>query len=128
MKRLAKIPFTAALFAGVALAQSSTSLSEQWFRTKFGHPSPAEQARLKAEAANTAYRDATPADSNPSTITDAWFRTKFGRFSPAEEARRKADAANTAFRDDGSGSKPDPDRWIRDFYKQKYGREMPNRK
>jgi hypothetical protein len=61
MKRFAKV----ILFAGTLLmddsglmaAQTSSSWLDQWYRAKFGRPSPAEEARLKAERENTAYRE-----------------------------------------------------------------------
>ena len=76
------------------VAQSSSSWSEQWYRAKFGRPSPAEEARLQAQQANTAYREATPAQAAApdNSRFEAWYRSKYGRPSPTEEARLKAQA------------------------------------
>jgi hypothetical protein len=129
MTRLAKISFAAVLLAGVALAEPSTTWSEQWFKAKFGQSSPAEQARLKAEMQNTAYREETSADNAtaPSSWADQWFRAKYGRYSPAEEARRNAEAANTAYRDNERSTAPDRNVWTREFIKAKFGRDLGNR-
>ena len=129
MKRLAKVSFSAVLLAGVALAEPSTTWSEQWFKAKFGQPSPVEQARLKAETENTAYREGTtiyPQTASPSWA-DQWFRAKYGRYSAAEEARRNAEAANTAYRDDERSTTPDRNVWTREFMKAKFGRDLSNR-
>ena len=131
MGRLVKASLTAALFAGVALAESSNTWFEQWFKAKFGHSSPAQEARTRAEAANTAYREDTTATGQTSiparqALFEQWFKAKYGRNSPAEEARRKAELANTAFRDDPSASH-DRDGWTREFVKAKYGRDLPKK-
>ncbi len=129
MKRLAKVSFAAVLLAGVALAEPSTTWSEQWFKAKFGHPSPAEQARVKAETENTAYREETTRDHQiaPSSWADQWFRAKYGRYSPAEEARRNAEAANAAYRDEERASSPDHNVWTREFMRAKFGRNLATR-
>jgi hypothetical protein len=132
MNRVAKVSFAAVLLAGVALAQPNTTWSEQWFKAKIGHSSPAEAARVKAEAQNTAYREQSTTDSNrlgdaPSSWSDEWFRAKHGRYSPAEDARRNGAAANTAYRDDENISSPDRNAWTRELMKSKYGRDLPSR-
>jgi hypothetical protein len=130
VKRLTKLSFAALLLAGAALAQPSTTWSEQWFKAKFGRPSPAEQSGLKAEMESTAYREETAtADHQPasSSWADQWFRAKYGRYSPTEEARRNAEAANTAYRSDERSTLPDRNVWMREFMKAKFGRDLNNR-
>lgn len=124
MKRIAHATLASLLAAGFGLAQPAATWTDQWFRAKYGRPSPTEEARLKAEAANTAYR-AAPAVAGPEqTWTEQWFRAKQGRYSPREEARRAADLSNTAYRADTRPQKPDPDRWRRELMKAKYGRDL----
>ncbi len=50
------ILFSGALVMGAnaLMAETSNAWLDQWYRAKFGRPSPTEEARLKAEAANTA--------------------------------------------------------------------------
>ncbi len=75
-------------------AQTSNPWFEGWYRAKFGRPSPTEEARIQAEQANTAYREATPTPSAAPVNTwfEGWYRAKYGRPSPTEEARLKAQA------------------------------------
>jgi hypothetical protein len=76
------------------MAQTNDSWREQWFKTKFGSYSPMEQARQRAEAANTAYREEATTETERVAPADAWreqwFKTKFGSYSPMEQARRRA--------------------------------------
>ena len=44
----------------VLVAQTSNPWFEGWYRAKYGRPSPTEEPRIKAEQANTAYREAVP--------------------------------------------------------------------
>jgi hypothetical protein len=96
------------MFAAAGLAQSRNPWLEQWFKTKTGHYSPMEEARLRAEQqragqANAALREKTTlqtAPRNESTMRtnpwlEQWFKTKFGHYSPMEEARLRAEQANT---------------------------------
>jgi hypothetical protein len=114
------------LTAGTAASQTNNSWFEQWFRAKHGRNSPSEEARLRREAANTAYRDAGQTTAAQPSWFEKWFRAKYGRLAPSEQARRDAEAANTAYRD----STPDADSrqaevQYRDAFKAKYGRELP---
>ena len=132
MRRLAKASLATALLAGAALAEPSNSWSEQWFRAKFGHSSPVEEARMKAEAANTAYREDTTTVDGGVTKPQPYpfeqvFKAKYGRYSPIEENRRTAETANTAFRDDPSTGVHDQHGWTHDFVKAKYGWDLLKR-
>jgi hypothetical protein len=110
MKAFAKsILFTGVLVMGangLMAGQASDSWLDQ-YRAKYGRSSPATEARQRAEAANTAFREevapetgqvAKPAD----TWLDQWYQAKFGRSSPATEARQKAEHENTASGRNGS--------------------------
>ena len=74
-----------------ATAYRESSQFEQWYRAKYGRPSPAEMARVSAEQANTAYREETPrqAVAPANTWLEGWYRAKFGRPSPLDEMRLK---------------------------------------
>jgi hypothetical protein len=90
------ILFTGALVMGangLMAAQGTNSWFEQWYRTKFGRNSPMEEARQKAERANTAFREETTHEvtAPANTWFEQWYKTKFGRSSPREEARQKAE-------------------------------------
>ena len=130
LRRFANVSLTAAFFAGVVLARPDNTWSEQWFKAKFGHSSPTEQARITAEAENSAYR-AAPAEQAAPAVTpwaEAWHQAKYGRFSPAEQNRRSAESANTAYRQDPTAvSDDDRTDWTRDFVKAKYGRDLQSR-
>ena len=125
MKRLAHLSLAALLAGGIALAQPKRTWIEQWFRAKHGRPSPTEEARLKEEAASTAYRAAPARDPAPEkSWSEQWFRAKHGRYSPGEEARRKAELNNSAYRTDTTARTPDRGRWSRERMKAKYGRDL----
>ena|ERR1041385_3764163 len=84
---------SALLIGASGLMAQSDSWREQWFKTKFGHYSPMEEARQRAEAANTVYREqpTTEALSPANTWREQWFKAKFGHYSPTEEARERAE-------------------------------------
>jgi hypothetical protein len=120
---MTRLVFAAAAFAGLAFAQPGDW--SQRFQVKFGTPPPAEQARLRTQAAQTAYRqDVRPV--TPEYWRERWFRAKFGRPSPPEEARIQAERANTAYRQD-TPPPPDPNAWLRGYMRAKFGRELPQR-
>ena len=124
MKPLAKV-LLAGLVAGAAFAGPNLSWSEQWFRAKFGQPSPSAQARMRAEAANSAWREAGPnVGSVAQAIDEQRFRTKYGRYSPSEEARRNAELANTAYREAPAPAPMQRDGWTREIFRLKYGRDL----
>lgn len=132
MKTFARsILFAGALFmgaSGLMAAQASNAWLDQWYRAKLGRPSPAEEARLKAERANTAFREET---RHKASVQYAWFepwyKAKFGRNSPAEEARQRAEKESTAFREElRQERKTSPaNEWLDQWYRAKYGRPAP---
>jgi hypothetical protein len=80
--------------SSLMVAQTSASWSEQWYRAKYGRPSPLEEARLQVQQVNTACRQtATAQAAVPANAWfEGWYRAKFGRPSPTEEARLNAQA------------------------------------
>jgi hypothetical protein len=80
------------------VAQTSNAGFEQWYRAKYGRPSPSEQASLKNPQSITASLEAT----TPTIVVSAnggfeqWYRAKYGRPSPAEEARLETQQVNSA--------------------------------
>jgi hypothetical protein len=105
------------MFAAAGLAQSRNPWLEQWFKTKTGHYSPTEEARLRseqqgAEQANTALREKTTPKRTPqneSTMRnpwlEQWFKTKFGHYSPMEEARLRAEQENRSKQEGANSGK-----------------------
>ena len=71
------------------VAQTSNAGFEQWYRAKYGRPSPTEQARLNTQRANTASPEATrpPVAVSTNAGFEQWYRAKYGRPSPTEETR-----------------------------------------
>jgi hypothetical protein len=98
MKQLTRsILFTGILAmasSSLMVAQTSGSWSEQWYRAKFGRPSPLEETRLQVQQVNTAHRQTTPTKAAvPANVWfEGWYRAKYGRPSPTEEARLKEQA------------------------------------
>ncbi len=127
------ILFTSALVMGangLMAAPAGNAWLDQWYRAKFGRPSPTEEARLKAEQANAAFRE--EARHEAATPSNAWFeqwyKAKFGRSSPAEEARQRAEKENTAFREEPRTERKAPaNDWLDQFFKAKYGSPAPVR-
>ena len=88
-----------AIFASSSMvAQTSNTGFEQWYRAKYGRPSPTEQARLKTPQVVAASTEATP----PTVVVSAnggfeqWYHAKYGRPSPTEEARLETQQINSA--------------------------------
>ena len=99
MKAFAKsILFTGVLVMGangLMAGQVSDGWLDQFYRAKMGRSSPATEARQRAEAANTAFREETAPETRQvatpaNTWLDQWYRAKYGRPSPQEEVRQKA--------------------------------------
>jgi hypothetical protein len=115
-----------ALMAAQA-APASNNWVDQLYKAKLGRSSPAEEARLKAERANTAFREEAAAEvtgpANP--WLEQFYRTKLGRNSPMEEARLKAERGNTAFREETTPEARPANTWFEDFYRAKFGRSAP---
>jgi hypothetical protein len=111
------------------MAQTS-SFAEQWYRAKFGHPSPTEQARIDDARSNTAYREVStgPAVVPVNSWYEGWYRAKFGRPSPTEEARQQAEQSSTAYREIDAGSVAGPtNSWVDGWYRAKFGRPSPTK-
>jgi hypothetical protein len=141
MKRFAGIFVIALAMTITVIAQTSStspakpetltngnSWSQQWFRAKYGRPSPLEESRLNAEQANTAYREATPSSAAMPFDNGAEqrYRTKYGRPSPLEESRLNAEQANTAYRETTPSAVAMPfDNGAEQRYRAKYGRPSP---
>jgi len=119
VKRLVVISLAGAMFAAAGLAQSNNAWLEQWFKTKTGHYSPMEEARLGAERqrteqANAAFREKTMQQAalrnESATRTnpwlEQWFKTKTGHYSPMEEARLRAEQANKSRQQRADSAKP----------------------
>lgn len=115
-----------ALMAAQA-APANTDWVDQLYKAKLGRNSPAEEARLKAERANTAFREeATVEVAGPANPwLEQFFRGKLGRNSPMEESRLKAERADTAFREETPPAARPATSWFEDFYKAKFGRSVP---
>jgi len=113
---------------GLMAAQASNSWFEQWYKAKYGRSSPTEEARQRAEQANTAYREETTpriAASANAWLENFW-RAKYGRSSPTEEARLRAERESTAYREEVTPKPAMPaNTWRDDFWKAKYGRPFP---
>ena len=125
------ILFTGALVMGansLMASPASKAWLEQWYRAKYGRSSPTEEARQRAERANTAFREeaATEVAHPANPWLEQWYRAKFGRSSPMEEARQKAERANTAFREETTRQvAPPANEWLEQWYKAKFGRSSP---
>lgn len=113
---------------GLMASQSSDAWTDQRYRAKNGRSSPKEEARLKTEQANTAYRETT---HNALAPGNDWFeqqyKAKLGRNSPREEARLKTERASTAFRekDCHENTVPNNTWFVEQWYKNKLGRNSP---
>ena len=115
-----------ALMAAQAVTASDNWL-DQFYKAKLGRSAPTTEARVKAEGANTAFREEiTPAaagSANP--WLEQFYRAKLGRNSPMEEARVKAEGQNTAFREESTPEARPANNWFEQFYKAKLGRGVP---
>ena len=113
--------------ANVLLAGNENFL-DQLYKAKFGRLSPMTEARLRAEQANSAYREeASPQARIPNTWLEDFWRAKYGRPSPMEEARLTAVRESTAFREEPTPKAVEPaNTWKDDFWKAKLGRTFPN--
>lgn len=122
MKTLVKgILLTAGLALAVSslpAAQSGDDRLEQYFKAKLGRNSPAEDARLRAERATTAFREETPLKVTVPNWNEQHVKGKLGRYSRAEEARLRE--VGTAFREETpTGVAPT---YLEQYMKGKLGR------
>ena len=115
-----------ALIAAQA-APANNNWVDQLYTAKLGRSSPAEEARLKAERANTAFREEASVEvagpANP--WLEQFYRAKLGRNSPMEESRLRAERANTAFREETTREARPANNWFEQFYRAKFGRSAP---
>ena len=104
---------------GAGSLPAAQDWTEQYFKAKLGRNSPAEDARLRAEGANTAFREAAVDVAAPDWI-EQHLKGKVGRNTPAEEARLRDAQQNTAFRQEPvTVAAPN---WIEQHIKGKLGR------
>ena len=111
---------TNGLFAAQA-NNANNGWFEQWHKAKYGRPSPSEEARLKAEGANTAFREEFAPDVGPAnTWFNDFYRAKYGRPAPNEEATLNAE------REEATPTVARPaDTWLRGWHKAKHGHVYP---
>ena len=127
MKQLANSILLSGVLAlgvsGLMAAPANNDWFEQWYKTKYGRNTPAEEARLKAERENTAFREETrhsvPAKQN---WMEDYFKAKLGRNTPAEEKRLKAERESSAFREESAAPTAPARSWSDKWYHWKYGR------
>lgn len=132
MKSLVKNLMIAGVMAtaagSMAVAQTSNSQFEQWYRAKYGRPAPVGGARMGEEQAKTAYREVTvtQAAAPANTWFEGWYRAKYGRPSPTEQARIDAELAGIAYREVPSTEAQKPgSAWYDGWYRAKFGRPSP---
>jgi hypothetical protein len=77
------------------VAQPGTAQYEQWYRAKYGRPSPAAQATPKTPQTNSTSTEATQ-PTVAVTQFEQWYRAKYGRPSPTEQALVQAPQVNAA--------------------------------
>lgn len=133
MRALTKrILWTGALAIGtnVLMAAPQTSTDawlDQFYRAKLGRSSPAQEARQRAEAERTAYREETAREvagpANP--WLEQFYRAKLGRNSPMEEKRLRAQEENAAYREEGKPEARPANDWFERWHKAKFGRSSP---
>lgn len=126
-----RILVRSALFTGMLLTGASGLMASQtsnwfneWHRSKLGRSSPIEEARQRAEQANTAYREEAAPQATANTWLEDLWKTKYGRNSPIEDARLRAEQENTAYREEAAPKAP-PNIWFEDLWRAKYGRSSP---
>ena len=130
---VSSILFTGALALGAnalmaaQAAPANNNWLDQFYKAKLGRSSPAEEARLKAEGTNTAFREEITTEvagpANP--WLEQFYKAKLGRNSPMEESRLRAEGANTAFREETIREARPANNWFEDFYRAKFGRSSP---
>lgn len=103
------------------MAQAGNSHIDQHFRGKFGQASPPEEAKLRAERANAAFR-ALPVQTGEKAkpYMDQYFRGKFGQFTPVEEAKLREERENSASR--STPANPKTESHIDQWFRMKQGR------
>ena len=88
--------FIVAMSSSLLTAQPNNNLAEQWYRTRYGRPSPAEQARIDAAVKHVATRPVSIpvlGANHANAWSEELFQLKYGRPTPRNEARlREANA------------------------------------
>jgi hypothetical protein len=116
-----------AMSAGTVLAAQTNSWPEEWYRAKYGRPSPSEQTRIDA----TRKPEAQIAAAEPVTRArrvngwlEQFYKEKYGRPTPREDARiREANLGKDAVMT-SKGAAP-ADLAFENRYRAKYGRPSP---
>ena len=115
-----------AMGANTLMAAQAVTASDNWldqfYKAKLGRSSPMTEARVKAEAANAAYREATEVAGPANPWLEQFYRAKLGRNSPMEESRLRTEGQSTAFREARPGETRPANNWFEQFYKTKLGR------
>lgn len=120
---LSGILLASALAVGVNAAPASNDWLEQWYKAKYGRPSPSEEARLKADRESAAFREETLHVATPrSNWIEDHFKAKLGRNTPAEEARIKAEHESSAFREEPARETAPAKTQSEEWFRAKYGR------
>jgi hypothetical protein len=120
---------TALLSAALTLGASSVMAApgaddwiDHYFKAKIGRPSPAEDARLKAERATLAFREEAPSKVSTPNWIEVHLKGKTGRSTRSEEARLAEARESEAFREAAPTEVVAPN-WIEQHLKGKLGRE-----
>ena len=123
MKVFVKAAFLAGVLASgaIAAAPDGSAWFDEWYKAKYGRPSPREEARINAERQATAYREEPAREIAPVNWFEQWFKAKYGRNSPQEDARIKAEGESSAFREEPAREIA-PNDSFEQRYRAKYGR------
>jgi len=107
---------------GLLAATTGNDWAEQFFKAKMGRSTPAEEARLRAEGANAAFRVEETSVAAPNWI-EQFFKAKLGRYTRGEEARMRE---LEAFREETPAGYTVPT-WAEELFKAKLGRDVPGK-
>ena len=107
-------------------ATTGNDWAEQLFKAKIGRNTPAEEARLRAEGANAAFRAETAVNVATPNFIEQLFKAKLGRYTRGEEARLREVEASTAFREEAPAGYVAPT-WAEQLFKAKLGRDVPGK-
>jgi len=118
----------AIIATGPVFAQTVNVGFEQWYRAKFGRPSPTEQARLTSQPVNSASTNTTPllVPDSANSGFEQRYRAKVGRPSTTEEGRLNTPRGNTDPLEPMQPMVAVSDRsGLEHRYQAKYGRPSP---
>lgn len=108
------------------LAQTGNPWLEQWYRAKFGRPSPAattQQDSTRCAGPSTAATATTTTTAPADSWFENWYRDKFGRPSPLEQANPQQPVK--LFKADNQKQQRPVNTWFEQWYRDKYGRPSP---